>query len=398
MGSHVRDVGWHIPRCWPHRRQVIFCVVLVCGVPTGVAAQAGNASSLNVRQPQAGDCTLTIEVPAGTDTAGVRIALDSATAPLRFTVAQRTPLVAAIKDPLLANSDIVVTVGTLSVTKRVAAAPDGAVVPVSCAPPIGPRFDEREVFETSAFLGEVFDNFAPNVVGGYIGSPTDLRSRWTAGVESQYRVIGTQESQAQLWLGGYVLHGLRTTDVRCGDTPDATQCKVPDPAKPEEFLSKDVVKNYFYVLHGASTMEAHVDMRLEFLTLQKESKVPARLYAVARSGFLDLAGAPRVYDTSELGVGALVPKGVFRGSSAQIGLGQSKQFETDQRFHRTKLDAVLVFDVLPGLSAQGILSRLGAGSRFFIAISIDRNFRDGPDAVQTYVGADFDLRRLFGSF
>jgi hypothetical protein len=57
-----------------------------------------------------------------------------------------------------------------------------------------------------------------------------------------------------------------------------------------------------------------------------------------------------------------------------------------------------VFDVLPGLSADGFWSKLGAGSRFFVAIAIDRNFSDGPDSVQTYIGAAFDLRRMFGSF
>ena len=386
------------------KRIILFCLGLglLCGVPTRAAAQGAAASPLAVRQPRAGDCTLTIEVPAGTDPASVRVTLDSVTAPLRFTVKQRTPLVVALQDPLLSSSNVTVTVGTLPpASVRVAAPPEGAIIPASCsATPRAATFDEREVFEASGFLGEVFDNFAPNVAGGYVNDSTNnIKSRWTAGVEAQYRLKGSKDSQVQVWLTSHVLHGLRSADVKCGDTPDAAQCaRLQNPADPGAFLSKDAVKNFFYVLQGASTIEAHVDLRVEFATIQQESQVPARLYWFARAGFLDLAGAPRVFDADSMGIGLIASKGVFRSSYAQVGVGQSRQFETDKRFARAKINGVLVFDLMPGLSADGILSKLGAGSRFFLALSIDRNFRKGPDAVQTYVGVDFDLRRMFGSF
>lgn len=105
-----------------------------------------------------------------------------------------------------------------------------------------------------------------------------------------------------------------------------------------------------------------------------------------------------MYDSDAIGVGIIAPKGVFRNSYAQIGLGVSKQFETDHTFDRLKINGVLVFDLMPGVSTSSVLGKLGSGSRFFLAIAIDRGPTRGPDAVQTYIGFDFDMRRIFGSF
>jgi hypothetical protein len=373
---------------------------VICGValmiawraPTLAAAQAGATPTLALRQPTAGDCSVTIEVPAGTNPADISIAVDSRNLTVR--VVQPVPLVVALKDPLLPSSVVTAKKNGSEMpfdTKTVAGLPDGGVLPKSCPDQSGntaQTFDERGVFEATGFLGSVFDNFAPNIAGGYVNSTTGVKSRFTAGMEAQYRLIGDTQSQVQLWLASYTLHGLRTADVNCTDTPDVPVCQSnPDPST-----------KFRYILEHATTMEAHVDARLEFLTIQKRSEVPARLYVFWRAGFLDLAAAPRVYDSDAVGVGLTASRGVFRDSYAQMGWGLSKQYESSSRFRRTKIDGVLAFDLLPGLSADGFWSKLGAGTRFFVAIAIDRNFSDGPDSVQTYVGAAFDLRRMFGSF
>ena len=75
------------------------------------------------------------------------------------------------------------------------------------------------------------------------------------------------------------------------------------------------------------------------------NRCPPSSTCTASPDFLDLEGAPRVYDSDSVGVGIITPKGVFRNSYAQIGWGVSKQFETDRKFDRMKINGVLVFDV-----------------------------------------------------
>ena len=215
---------------------------------------------------------------------------------------------------------------------------------------------------------------------------TSINSRVTAGIEAQYRLIGKRNDDRQLWLTAHTLHGLRTADANCADI---AAC---------EKDQGSAAATFNYILAHASTIEAHVDARFEFMTIQKDSEVPAKVYLYGRAGFLDLEGAPRVYDADSIGVGFIAPKGVFRHSYAQVGWGVSKQYQTDKKFDRFKINGVLVFDLLPNITPSNILKDLGAGARFFIGIAIDRNLRNGPDAVQTYIGADFDLRRIFGAF
>jgi hypothetical protein len=372
----------------------VCCAVVVLGSARPLRAEAQTSPLAFDPAPKAGDCKLTISLPSGVNPDSAVITLDSDQAPLAFTVTERAPLVAALKAPLVGNSDVTITIGSASAKARVAAAPVGTRPPLTClgAADTPSAVDEREVFESSGFLGEVFDNFAPNVNGAYANpaGATDQHSRLTAGVEAQYRLVGKKNAVKQLWIAGYVLHGMRTADASCADTQTNADCLHQEAAHPATSFS--------YILGHASTIEAHVDARLELFRIQGDTDVPAKVYVFGRAGFLDLENAPHVYDSDAVGMGIIAPKGAFRNSYAQVGWGVSKQYDTDRAFDRFKINGVLVFDVLPTLSADSILTRLGAGSRFFLAISIDRNFRNGPDAVQTYIGADFDLRRVFGGF
>jgi len=370
---------------------VAISLVLSCAVPLRAGAQSALPA---IDPPRAGDCSLTIRVPANTDPASVSIALNSAAAPLKVTVVQRVPLVATFMQPLLLDDEVIVTVGPASVRARVTARDPAAPAAPCAARKAQPIVvsDGRKVFEASGFVGEVFDNFAPDINGGYSTpvTATDIHARVTAGIEAQYRLIGKEDGERQLWVAAHTLHGLRTADLQCPNDSTIPAC-----------LKKagDTTTDQFnYILAHASTIEANVDARLELFTLQRGEDTPAKIYVYGRAGFLDLEGAPRVFDNDAVGVGIIAPKGVFRNSYAQIGWGVSKQYESDHAFDRLKINGVLVFDVMPHLSTGSILGKLGKGSRFFVAIAIDRNPSHGPDAVQTYVGADFDLRQMFGSF
>ena len=364
-------------------------VVVLIGLPALANAQAALAIK---PLPRAGDCSLAFDAPANTRASAVTITLDSDTAPLTVAISEGSPFVAKLAQPLRVNSKITIKTGTASVTETVAAPPPGSlpVGAIVCTADAARNSisDERNVFEASGFIGEVFDNFAPRINGGYSNdaSAASINNRITAGIEAQYRLIGKKNGTQQLWITSHTLHGMRSADANCADAPACVKDK------------GSAAAAFKYIVAHASTVEAHVDARYEFMTIQKDSEVPAKVYLYGRAGFLDLEGAPRVYDSDSIGAGIVAPKGVFRHSYAQVGWGVSKQYESDHSFDRLKINGVLVFDLMPNLSPGNFMRDLGAGSRFFIAISIDRNPKDGPDAVQTYIGADFDLRRVFGAF
>src|SRR4051812_27422998 len=89
-------------------------LVFVFAAPMLAEAQIG------LDPPHAGDCSLVIRVPANTDPMTVSIALNSAAAPVTFTVLQSAPIVAGLKQPLALNDEVIVTVGAMGATARVA--------------------------------------------------------------------------------------------------------------------------------------------------------------------------------------------------------------------------------------------------------------------------------------
>jgi hypothetical protein len=325
--------------------------------------------------PRAGDCTLRFSVPPNTKASDVTVTLDSDTAPLTVTIIEGSPFVARLGQPLSVNSKITIKAGAASVTAIVQPPPDQVQTAVTvCAANARTSIsDDREVFEASGFLGEVFDNFAPKIDGGYANeaAASNINSRLTAGVDAQYRLIGKKGDLRQLWVVAHTLHGMRTADANCTDIAACEQAH------------GSAAETFKYILAHASTMEAHVEGRFEFLAIQPDTEVPAKVFAYAHVGFLDLEGAPRVYDANHIGVGIVAPKGVFRQSYAQVGWGVSKQYETDTKWDRLRVNGVLMFDLLPNITPGNFFKDLGAGARFFVAIAIDRNVQTGPDAVHT---------------
>jgi hypothetical protein len=380
-----------------------FVLIAACALGAGIATPA-SAQTPPVDTPHAGDCALTLQVPANTDKGTVRIAIDSRDATVLFKVATVNPFVVTLQDPLLEGSKLFVTIGTqptfeLEVQKPV----DGSTPPDACAPPEpnASEYDGRSTFEANAFVGAVFDNFAPAQVDPahpeqgliYRNTPDPgINKSWTAGVQAAYRLIGRQDSVRQIWLSTQILHGLRTSDVDCTKSPDLAVCK----------STATLNDRFFAIIEHAQTMEAHFDARVELLRLQVTEDTPVKVYASTRFGFVSLSGAPKVFSSdSYVNGGLLAPKGVFRGSFAQIGWGKSRQFQTEANANRMKIAGTLVWDIAPGLleQAKNIFTQTAGSMRFFAAIVVDRNPGGrAPDSVQSYFGIMFDVRRLYSGF
>jgi hypothetical protein len=369
-------------------RRLVYALCLA-SVVFALSAPTASAQTVGIRLLHDGDCAVTVDWPANTDVSGFRLLINGQPA-TRVVLDKNAPFTVKLADPVRERDNVTAAAGTLQYDALVGALPPG-VEPVESCGKARARDDERAVFEASGFLGNVFDNFAPNVAGGYINpaataEATVVKSRWTAGVAAQYRLFGEPGDTYQIWLVSYTLHGVRTADVNCG---------VPEPP-PICRSTATTSERFLYVVEHASTLEAHIDARFEFATLQKDSELPIKVFAAARFGFLDLESAPQVYNSNSLGVGILAPKGVFRNSLAQVAWGLSEQFGSDPRWNRLKINGLLAFDLMPGLKDRiEFWKRLGGSSRFFVEISVDRNLHQGPDAVQTYVGFLFDLRQAF---
>jgi hypothetical protein len=379
-------------------------IIAAIGVLLGVSASA-RAQSPTVVQPHAGDCSIVLQNVSPSTTADtLQIAIDAHDARVLFKIAQTEPLVVSLGDPLRDGSTIYLTLNGVALKDvTVDHALNGTTPPDSCADP-GPRtseYDGRANFEASGFVGMVFDNFAPAQVDPanpddglvYKNTPDNkIRKSWTAGVQAQYRLAGRQDSIRQLWLSTQILHGLRTSDVDCRTSPDLAVCKA----------NATVTDRFFAIVEHASTMEAQIDARFEVLRLQVTEETPVKVYVATRFGFLGLAGAPKVFSSDAyVGGGLTAPKGVFRGSFAQVAWGRSRQFQTDPNADRLKVQGTLVFDVAPGLldQAKNIFSSTLGSTRFFATIAVDRNPRGrAPDSVQSYFGLLFDVRRLYTGF
>jgi hypothetical protein len=371
-------------------------VCLVLGLACELRAQTpAGVNAPGIREPHEGDCSIVLEVAnAGT---GVQILLNKQ--PLTLLQLQNSPLVFGLGEPLRQGDELRAVVdGREYPAVLVGPLPTGGLTRSTCTPDSTPppSFDTRGAFEASAYVGSAFDNFAPNVVGNYanLNAANSIRSRWIAGVEAQYLLwpSGSRASLAdrQFWISTKTLHGVRTADINCKDTPSVAVCS-------NTALNSD---KFLFILEHATTIEAHIDPRFEFLTLQRDSSVPTKLYVTARFGFLDLEGAPKVFNSDSFGLGILTPSGVFKDSYAQVAWGRSEQFQSNRNWNRLKIDGVLVVDIAPSLKDRlEFWKRLGGSSRAFVAISVDRNpGGPGPDSVQSYVGIDFDLQTLVAGF
>jgi hypothetical protein len=351
--------------------------------------------------PYAGDCTVVTQISGltpGTDV--VELQLDRARLARQTAGNPNERIVVQLKGPLADGDELRVlltrgnratVIGTVAVTSLANVAP-------ACGDAEA-DFDDREAFGVTGYLGNAFDNFAPNEVGNYIQSSenlstTDIKSRYIAGVDAEYRFWRMKRHpDVQFWLSTETLYGLRTADVDCRTSPTLPVCQTSfDPTKkPEQFL---------FILNHASSLEAFISPRLEFFTFHADT--PAKLYVTARLGFLAVENAAHVYRNDHIGLGVLAPVGPFAGSFAEIGWGRSAMFHEANGdkpgWDRMKIDATVLFDIVPGWRERlNPFKRMASATRGFIEIYIDQApGGSAPDSVQTFVGVQFDFRDAFG--
>jgi hypothetical protein len=238
--------------------------------------------------------------------------------------------------------------------------------------------DSREDFEASVFLGYGIDSFAAGDLQDYLNPDDagDVQERFIAGVNFAYRLVDRKCGQRQLWLYGKTVHGVRSTDVDCKANSGLSFCS--------QELDKSTGDEFLFVVRNASSLEAHFGLRWEFLTIREDGKHTANLYAKVQAGFLTVSDAgDDVIDVHHAGMGLLAIEGKLKGSYLELGYGKTDLFFANPD-DRWKVD---------GFITWRLKERWGVHP--FARLTLDSDFGDGSDSVQTYVGLDFDLDELF---
>jgi hypothetical protein len=234
--------------------------------------------------------------------------------------------------------------------------------------------DARNDFEVTVYFGLGIDTFSAAEQRLYLNpdSSSVKQERAVGGFNFSYRLFG----KPQLWLYGESMHGMRSAEVDCGANAGFFLCQ-------RNLQGKDPAADLLFMIRNASSLEGHVGLRFEFLTVNKNGSDPANLYFKAEAGFLDVAGAPgSAMAAHELALGLIATNGFFQGSYVEGGWGRSDIFVTN-RHRRKKMDAFLTWP-------------LAGPVRAFAQIVVDTDLGRGSDTIQSYVGLEFDLRR--GSF
>lgn len=247
--------------------------------------------------------------------------------------------------------------------------------------------DCRGIFEGTFYTALSIDTFAAGELRRYLNpeESNDSRQRFVAGINFGYRLVGDSYEKAglrspQLWVYGETVHGARSADLDCEETPDAGVCDPFDPATAGE--------RTLAILRNASSLEAFMGARWEFFTLQADSDSPANLYFKTQYGFLTAkGGGDDVADVHQYAALGLVGiKGRFEGSYLEIGYGRTDLFQANPK-KRWKIDGLLSWK-LP-------LKAISTWMQPFAQMTVDSDFGRGSDSIQTYLGLDFDLDQLF---
>lgn len=247
--------------------------------------------------------------------------------------------------------------------------------------------DCRTNFQATLFIGSAIDNFAASNLQEYLNpdasGDVDTFERLISGLDFGYRLRGNpaNPSKSQLWVYGKTAHGVRSTDINCQDQPRLTICQ--DQLMQPDF--SDFTEQFRFALRNASSLEAAVGLRWEFLALHAEdgetagTRAAARLYFAAQAGFLAVSDDDDdALDEHALALGAVATNGKFQGSYLQIGYGPSDLFDVGS--DRWKIDAMLTRPITKG-------SRFS----FFSRITANVDAGNGADSVQSYFGFGFDL-------
>ncbi len=248
--------------------------------------------------------------------------------------------------------------------------------------------DQRENFEADLFLGSAIDSFAAGELNLYLNpdasGKTDLFERLVGGIEFGYRLFGdpkaTEKKRNQIWVIGRTVHGVRSTDVNCMENGELSVCRDSLAA------SQNPTEEFLYILRNASSLEAALGFRWEFLQLNPGRQHSARVYVGGEYGFITVTGDDDdVIDLTKLGIGVIATTGRFQGSFLQAGYGNSDLFERN-RSGRLKVDAMLRYP----FQEDGAVSMIAR-------IHGDVDGGDGADSIQSYFGLSYRFGNSFFS-
>jgi hypothetical protein len=261
-----------------------------------------------------------------------------------------------------------------------------------------PGIDERGAFDASFYVGLSIDTFAGDETLKYL-NPQDAgqtHERAVGGFDFAYRLLGDENMGRPIdlsrrwqflnnfWVIGETIHGVRSADVNCStqgtDSPLCAKTLTP-PTNPGNQL--------FAIIRSATSLEGYGGIRWEFMGIQQQSTTPANLYLKAQAGFLDIAGqngsALALHDVA---LGAIATKGDYVDSYLEVGWGRSDTFAKNHG--RKKIDAYLERKInWLEIKDQPWMS-------LFAQITVDTDLGRGSDAIQTYIGFNFDLKKLLG--
>ena len=255
--------------------------------------------------------------------------------------------------------------------------------------------DDRDNFESTAYIGLSVDTFAApsfNTVVYNKNAETGKKERAIGGFDFQYRVLGgnvgtgTAAKERQLWVYGETLHGVRSSEVNC--TGDAATRPVVCGVFGDPFSTANAGKQLVYLLRNASSLEAYMGLRYEFLTLNPlgTTSNTAKLYVKAQAGFMSVAdNGGDVLDNHHVGLGAVIVDGNYSGSYLEAGFGRNDVFLENRR-KRLKVDGYLTF---------GTDKMKDSGFRPFVQMTVDSDMGRGADSIQTFLGLNIDLGKLF---
>jgi len=257
--------------------------------------------------------------------------------------------------------------------------------------------DKRGDASITVHAGMVIDNFASDSTKTYLNynDANSTRNRAAFGFDMEYRLLGDGEKtlaksendfftgqwNPQLWIYGHTLHGMRSAEVDCNANPTLSVCS-------NKVLAAPSANNNLYLLRNATSLEAHLGLRYEFLTLHAGGPSPASVYANGELGFLTVADhGGDVVDMHHAGLGAVIIGGPFINSFLEVGYGRTDLF-LRHRVRRFKVIAKAVWSPL-----QQITGLMGAS--LFAKMVADTDLGTGADSIQTYLGVSCSLGRAF---
>jgi hypothetical protein len=265
------------------------------------------------------------------------------------------------------------------VALQIAGGTASAPITVDVAASAGPFRDERDDFESNAYIGLAIDTFGAQELNKYLNPEANgvLHERSIFGIDFAYRLLG--KGTRQLWVYGETLHGVRSEDIDCEKVPELPSCK-----KELGEFGTGVATASLFLLRNATSLEAYLGVRAELGQVNIPGAHPAALYVNFQPGFLEVAGSDGDAKAAHhIGIGARAIGGAMAGSYLEIGYGKTDLFLVN-RNRRYKFDGMLVRQV-------------GGGFSLFAQLYADVDMKDGSDSIQSYFGLNFDMSRLYNA-